>query len=227
MDPQLNKPLTTASPLEKGLHVPLMHKEPLHNKPLLATPSDKLLAGQSSAAGGISSLPSASGFVTYTESTLEPIITIKEVSAAPIITSTPSASTLLPGEQRLRSDSPLDLERFVNKPLLGEKSPRLENTGLGYERKLDTHLDQKLEGPSLSRQAGADLMGNSGATTRLPGAEPTPYPTTVGTTTVGMLPGAEVPANLGGKCCKFDSRNLSDTLLTKFHQISHPRHYRH
>jgi hypothetical protein len=196
MDSQLNKPLTTASPLDKGLHEPLLKKEPL-NKPL-ATPSDKLLAGQSSAAGGISSLPSATGFVTYTESTLEPIITIKEASTAPIITTTTSSSSTLLPEQRLKSASPLsDLERGLNKPLLGEKSPKFDNTGLGYDRKLDTHLDQKLEGPSLSRQAGTELMGNSGETKRLGPVEPAPYPTTVGTGTVGLLPGAEVPANLG------------------------------
>ncbi len=202
----LNKPLTTASPLDK----PLLQKEPL-NKPL-TTPSDTLFAGQSSAAGGISNLPAAT--VTYTESKLEPIITIKEVpTSAPILSSsltTTTSSTLLPGEKKLRSESPqLDLERGLNKPVLGEKSPILggEIGAKSYERKLDTHLDQKLEGPSLSRQAGSEQMGNSGETKRLAPVEPSPYPTTVGTTTVGLMPGAEVPANLGGKCCKFDTRN--------------------
>jgi len=199
MDSQLNKPLTTASPLDKGLHEPLLKKEPL-NKPY-TTPSDTLLAGQSSAAGGI--LPAAT--VTYTESKLEPIITIKEVTTStPIIStslqSTTASSTLLPGEKKFKSESPvLDLERGLNKPVLGEKSPKLESElgSKSYERKLDTHLDQKLEGPALSRQAGSELMGNSGETKRLSPVEPTPYPTAVGTGTVGMMPGAEVPANLG------------------------------
>jgi len=137
-------------------------------------------------AGG-ETLP-ATGYVTYVESKLEPVITITELPVtAPIMASTISS------EQRLQTSSPLlDLERGLQKPVdsLSVEKPK------PYERRLDTNLDTKLEGPALRQDAGSALLGNAGETSRLSVPEPTPYPTTVGTGTVG-LGGTEVPVTTG------------------------------
>jgi len=203
MDSQVNKPLTTAPTLDKGTQEPLLRKEPL-NKPLLSPTlkSETLLAGQSSAAGGISNLPST-GYVTYTESTLEPIITIKDAPTSETFIST--SASLLPGQQSLKSKSPrFDLES-------GETS------------RLGTLYDQQYES-GLTRNAGAELMDNSGETKSLGPVEPSPYPTTVGTGTVGIVPGAEIPANLGGMRLKFMQSVLHRSEIS-FFLISNPCDY--